>query len=808
MLRPLRISLLATAFSSAATGDVPRIDLLTPSSSFPLYGENLIVADMDRDGDSDLVHLPSGTSGNSEGDPHAYWIENLGNRQFGPVRLAHLSPTGAEEYLSDSKLINLIGDDAPEFFANHLSASPYLSEPLALTPTLRGPAPATGTSLATPSDAPWQAIDLDADNQGELIRIAMTGDETSSLRILDRQHDGSFAESLVMEAGYLGSSPRMEVLDLDADGDLDLGVYNGWWQIFERTGPRAFIAPPPFDDSVYGSLPFVDLNGDNLPDSPSLNGYWQENVGDLVFEDREPSPALAMVESALFRQIVPRAGMSALIQVVLPTASEGYELVVTPFDSTEPISRLAVPAPAGSSPAFLRYADLDGDNHLDLVFSYSTANSASLRNRVLAVAWGSPSGLLEPQPVQAGPADSHKIFTADFNRDKCTDLISGPDALGHYRIRYNQGQAGLADGLLLDGLEIPGTSLTLLAVGRIDKDKFIDLVCSYSRQPAVNAGPETAIVVVRGRKDGSFIKPVLPAGGLQFAPGGITAGELVDWDRDGDLDLVGSGRWRENVRGSFPAGQRFLVDLGITNDFLGNPITIGSTLTGDLDGDRAPDIISLVYGEGDSGGGLGGGMPKKMLVAYNDGRGGIEATIELPVTLAARDFLGNPVMPGAVAITDLNADKLPDLWIREVTGTDFLGNPVTVDRWLRNPGRHSRDLTAWVSQPLANTVIPGLALADFDGDGKTEWIGPNGYLTPTKQGPLFSEPFDFTAGIDLSRQPFIGTVDIDADRDADFIIGGKNTPLVVLYNTGADHSKRKPQKPRPIRWLPSLPPVR
>jgi hypothetical protein len=803
MIRAPWILSLALGFPVLAFGEEPRIELLAPSAWFSTDAAHVVPADLDQDGDLDLIHLASHSAGGG-GDPHAYWIENLGSRRFAPLRLIHLAPTGVGQELYLPSLINLTGDALPELFVNRRSEDLY--EPLALTPALSGPPPSLGTSLATAAGGLWDAVDLDGDNQGELIQVTMLAETSSTVRIFDRQADGSFAESGVLETLVFEPSGGLsvEAIDMDADGDRDLcfATALGSRLVFERTGQREFNASPLVFEEVYHHEVWTDLSGDGLPDLPYPDGTWQENLGGFEFQPREVSPAFALLESVAFKAISPRAGLPALVHAILPATDEGYELVTIPFDSTEPVSRQAAPDNFANGVLFLRYADLDGDGHPDLLHSYSTLDFRYYSSRILAVAWGSPAGLTAPQTLVAGPSDFHQVFPGDFNRDKCTDLIIGPDALGDYRIRFNNGNAGPGEEIVLNGLHIPGATMRLLGVACIDKDRCLDLVCNYTRMPVTMAGPESAIVVVRGRRDGSFVLPVLPPGGLQFSPFGGMNGEFVDWDRDGDLDLISGGVWRENVKGQFPVGQRYLVGLGRMNDFLGNPATVGGTITGDLDGDRTPDIISIVHGEGEDN-----QPPKEMLIAYNDGRGGIETVSVLPVALAAYDFLGNPTVLGAVAIVDLNADKLPDLWIREVSESDFLGNPVTTDRWLRNPGRGSRDPASWVSQPLDHRIAPGAAFLDFDGDRKPEWISPDGFLKPTRQGPLFSELFDFTGGIDLSDEPFRTGIDFDADGDADFVVGGGASPLLVLHNSSADQLKRRGPRPRAVRWLP-LPPVR
>ncbi|WP_035613823.1 VCBS repeat-containing protein [Haloferula sp. BvORR071] len=841
--RAFPLSLFALSFTyarlaPAADTDVttpPRIDLLSPSRTFSTASSQFTAADLDDDGDQDLVHQPQGGS-DQEGDPHAYWIENLGNRQFGPLRLIHLGPTDSGQTLEGAVVWDMIGDSKPEIFVSRRmlpSISSYT--PFALSPGLTedAPAPIVPTRVAGASSIPWDLVDFDGTGNPYIVSInGAAGADQTTVRAYKR-NGGSvgdpFQQAWEVTSRYFDPQDVVDFdasdVDGDGDGDLCVACSDDVMRIFEREYLGSSQFEPRLFPGVDSHSTWIDVNGDGRRDILQPDYSWHENLGNWNFTLHEPSPAHELLAYASFEKVVPRAGQSALVHaIVLNEDQTAYERIVVPFDSATPLIRETAPGDPNRFPTTLHYGDLDGDGHVDLVYAYSAGYPSYYGSRIIVTAWGSASGFSAPQQVYVGPSPYSRTFAADFNGDMLPDLVSGPDALGSYRIRYNAGVSNspLEDGELINGLEIPGTELRILGSARIDKDKYPDLVCSYTRLPVDEDGPEQAIVVVRGRKDGSFIAPVVPAGGLVFTPGQMLDGggmqneNFVDWDRDGDLDLVSWGQWHENVNGSFPAGHRLLVELGTIPDFLGNPATIGGTITGDIDGDRALDIISLVHGTG-----TGNQAPDHMLVAFNDGRGGIEETIELPIQLANYDFLGNPTMTGTAVLADLNADKRLDLWVREVTGADSLGNPVTKDRWLRNPGRRTaRAMNTWVASKLpagGDKVTPGVAFGDFDGDRKAvnlkknsgEWLSPWGYLQSTKPGPIFSGPYDFTNGfLNLTKAGFDGGVDIDGDRDTDFIFGGGGFPEVVLYNPSAEAGKRKPVKAKAVEWLGSLPVVR
>ncbi len=824
MMRPPLMLLLSVVLPVAAADDLPlpRVELLAPSRSFPYALE---AADLDGDGDLDLVNLPDGSAATN--DPQIYWIENLGGREFAPLRLMQVVPRTGDQLLKHAAVIDLTGDAKPEIFVSRSTGWQPGSahEPLALTPGLAqsGPAPANGSLLAPASPAgsdSWAAVDLDADGQAELIRMETDGSPnatTATLRIYERQADQSFAESAVVETEFHGFPLKYEAVDLDGDGDLELSMsLDSSQQVLERTGPRAFAAAPLAIDageSYPGESRWVDVDGDGLPELKWSRGNWAENHGGLDFESKEGWEGSGLFQSSLIQEVEPRAGQPALMHAVLAVEQGStYEWVKIPFNTAEPVSRQMLPLTWGNMPTLLKMADLDGDGWQDLVFRYETPLYSQEPGYLLAVAWGAATDLpVTMQILNVGPGKGYRVITGDFNRDKATDLIAGPDVLGHYSMRFNAGRApatapaGTGEWLSLEGLEIPGTTLEIIGAARIDRDKVLDLVCKYSLKPGPSLDPLHAIVVVRGRKDGSFYKPEPLAAGM-FSSLDFTAegSQLLDWDRDGDLDLVGGGFWLRNEKGTFvPWTTTFLVWLGSIPGPRESTLPFGETVTGDLDGDKFPDIISLAYGHAETtqGPGLDSGLPEKILIAFNNGQGHTEDWLELPMHLAQWDYFTNEPLLGTVVMTDLNGDKLPDLWIRELKGIDAMANPVAVDHWLENPGHGSRNVAEWVSRPLPNTVTPGLSLADFDADRKLEWVSPTGFLKPAKQGPVLSEAHDFSGGLALGSTGMRAGVDYDADGDVDFLIGGEDEPLLVLHNLSADGlKKRGVMKVKGVKW--------
>jgi hypothetical protein len=788
MLRRVPLILLAAGMAAAEAD--PRIELLAPGNHFPADPAKLVAMDLDGDGDLDLVQLPHFNAAGGY-DPHAYWIENLGGRGFAGLRLCHVAPAGADEWLFNGAAADLTGRGLPDLFVSRerqASGSNPVHEPLALIPALEGPAPVAGKSLAPASPFPWTAVDLDGDGPAELLQIT-GGDEPAMLRIHDRQPDGSYAPgAAVAITSAPGFDPASEItaVDLDGDGDLDLSLLaSHGLQVLERTGPRTFSAEAIAFPSDYSADRWSDLDGDGLPDLLLTDGTWRENLGSLDFAARPETPAWPWLYDAAFRAVTPRPGLPALVHAIRSVEGGGHEFITIAFDAEQPAAVQPLPDLLPNYLQFVAFVDLDGDGHRDLMFTHEAAGGY-FSGRVLDVFWGSAAGLAGRQSILATPPYFQALFTGDFDSDDRVDLILGPDANGRHSLRRNRGIDGLGDGEWITALELAGYSVELIQTGDVDQDGHLDLIarCIADGETEYRA----VAAVAHGNGDGSF-QPLQ----VSTAPPSVAVagGEWVDWDLDGDPDLVGAGFLLENGGGGFPVAPRHLIDLGSTFDFLGNPTTLGFTRTGDLDGDGAPDIISAIYGKGtEAPGGLGFLLPEKMGIGFNDGAGGIETIIEMPAVIAGSDFLGNPTMFGDVAIADLDLDGHPDLFLREASGSDFLGNPIATSRWLRNPGTGSRDPSSWVATPLTGAVSPGWPFADFDGDGSMEWIGFNGYLKATADGPAEVGGFHFTGSADLSRMSFRTAADLDGDGDADFILGGSGQPLFLVHNPLVDGRSR------------------
>ncbi len=756
--------------------------MLAPASQFPLEPTNLVARDLDGDGDLDLVQLPANsTSGGF--DPHAQWMENVGRRRFAPPRLCHVAPVAQDQWLERATFADLTGDSASEIFVSRWNATlPGRCEPLALTPSLDGVAPAVGVPLAAPSTGPWTALDLDGDGPAELLHFTSEEGAPVTLHVLERQIGGNYEETVTrLVPSRAGVSPWAEVtaVDMDQDGDLDLSLVDdsGIFQILERTGPRSFGSATRVVSYRTGDR-WTDIDGDGLPDLLMSDGDWLQNLGGLAFAEQPELEAWQQVLPALWYSVVPRPGQEAAFHAVLAGPEEALVFANFSANSAVPEAEVPLPVPATSFPWFFLFEDLDGDGRPDLLLRAQTDNGSA----ALDVVWGSSKPVKKAARIFTAPSRFQSVHTGDFDEDGKTDLVIGPDGDGTFWLRRNRGKTGLGNPEKIKTLNQRRHFLEIVQTGDPNGDGHLDLVC---RSVSLKSdGYEAVLAVAKGRGTGKFGRPLRPRGAPSASAFG---GEWIDWDLDGDPDLVGAGQLQENTRGKFNTPPRHLIDLCNALDFLGNPVTIGFTRTGDLDGDGAPDIVSAIYGDVTQlpDFPFGSTFPNRAGIGFNDGHGGIGQIVEIPLVIAGTDFLGNPTMPGNLALADMDLDGDLDLCLREIDGSDLLGNPLIRSHWLENPGDGSRDPSSWRSLPIAGDVFPGSPLADFDGNGSPEWVSPNGYLKAADGGPVAVDGFHFTGDADLSASPLRAAADLDGDGLADFVVGGNGLPLLLIYQPEA-----------------------
>jgi PKD repeat protein len=248
--------------------------------------------------------------------------------------------------------------------------------------------------------------------------------------------------------------------------------------------------------------------------------------------------------------------------------------------------------------------------------------------------------------------------------------------------------------------------------------------------------------------------------------------ETADFDLDGDLDILISGRDAQNQAVtklfSNDAGEFTEKNTGIEN------VMLSSAAWADLNGDKYPDLI--ISGRNNNG--------QNVCIIYRNSRNG---------TFVKMDGKLPGVSSGSIAVSDFDQDGLVDILVTGRTETS------AITKLFKNQGLFNFKETTFEFTGVYNSSS---AFADFDNDGFQDIVisGESGMNRYTKlyrnQKGIFTE---MDAKLPQLSNSSLVCVDLDGDKFVDLIITGidvyGNEKTTILSNDG-DFKFSDPYKSR------------
>ena len=531
---------------------------------------------------------------------------------------------------------------------------------------------------------PCVTADVNGDKKLDLVCAASTpGGGVATVCVYLGNGDGTFQAPISNSLGYIGASGAefdvIAVGDFNSDGHPDLILTAGQYDYLDNFAllgdGTGHFSVNQFDGNLYwGHATVADVNGDGkldvlLPQGPTVligdgNGSFTTQFdsfyGDCVFADFEKKGKYSAA-----------CGVQGSPLQFFRENADGSFNTSAPIASVSLSNTIEFPRP-------LAAVDLNGDGILDVVMTSASGLQVMLGKAGLTFG--------DPMPFTTGTPGSRYLTgtLTDMNGDKYPDFVaSGP---GTVYISY-----GNAAGSF--GAPIPdetASSFTTAKAADFDGDGFADVV---------TVSP-TGIYFRRGNGDGTFSTPVsvpLP-GGISTSYDASRDNLLIgDFNGDGKKDfLIPVGMFTDNLLFLGNGDGTFAPAVVISAQTLPGSATLTSgSLIADVNKDGKDDIVQV---------------GSTTMSAYLSQGDGTFQLVNSSFTNAASSNTG-------AALSDFNGDGILDAVV-------FFADQAIVlvgqgDGSFNSTG-NSLGVPSIDGVNLITNTLPGVAVGDFDGDGKQD----------------------------------------------------------------------------------------
>ena len=608
--------------------------------------------------------------------------------------------------------------------------------------------------------------DVDGDGDEDVL---ISGENTIGLDkiqtiLYTNDGEGKFTE--VANTPFVGVKfGSIAFADVDGDGDQDvlisgsinLDIYFSKLYTNDGMGNFTEVSGTPFEEVLFGSIAFVDVDGDGDQDvlitgqnannqriaklyKNSGLGHFTEVTGTPFVGVAQGSIAFADVDGDGDQDVLITGQNAAYQRIAKLYTNDGEgifsEVPGTPFE--------------GVFFGSIAFADVDGDDDSDVLITGLTSSgfiSKLYKNTGLGV-------FIEVIGVPFDGVRASSIAFADVDGDGDQDLlISGLNAANH-KIAKLYKNSGLGNFSEILDTPFEGVFYSSIAFSDVDSDGDQDVLIA-----GLNSSGGEIAKLYTNDGEGNFTEVTsTPFEGVFFS-----SIAFADVDGDGDQDVL--------IAGSNSSAAK-IIKL-YTNDGEGNfsevpgtpfeGVFFGSIAFADVDGDDDSDVLIT---------GLTSSSSISKLYK-NDGKGNF-------IEVTGTPFEG--VSSGSITFGDVDGDGDQDVLI---SGTNDSGYPSL--KLYTNDSQGN--FTEVKNTPFEKINTGSIPFADVDGDGDQDIliigsslsrISAKLYINDGSGNFYLSPEPDFAAAWANS----IAFTDVDGDGDQDVLITGRNSGGIssILYS--------------------------
>jgi len=514
-------------------------------------------ADLDQDGDLDIISGSVGTNGVS-------WYKNLGNNNFSgqiPISSQYIGVSDIKCFDFDQD-----GDDDIIFSGNDLGYFENFGNG------------SFGSKQVISAGSGIRRFDFsDMDNDGDLDLIC--GSEVNDNVTAYENQNGVFGAEIVIESNLNGVS-FVHLSDFDGDGFIDIGasVYLDDKIVWiKNIGSWSFNLSIVISTLVDGAQSIYSDDLDNDGDLDIISSSfidnkiaWYENLGSGIFGAQQVIPNTSQYPFMAVAADLNNDGLSEIITIaaskdILFHVNQG----VLAFSSQIQISATVY------VPREILTFDLENDGDMDVACISALDDEFSIFKN-------NGNGTFEEQIIISRAIDNGEaIFSGDLNSDGYTDIVivsSDDDELVWYQ---NLGNGTFSNEIIISTTLNNPTSVCL---EDLDNDGDLDIITT-----SLTVGLKHVSWFVNNGS-GVFGSEQI----IQYTLQEPSFVRSADINSDGNMDIIVASYlssniyWIDNL-----GGGNFGSDSLITS-FAVNPTSIQ---VADLDNDGDPDIISSSFGD-------------------------------------------------------------------------------------------------------------------------------------------------------------------------------------------------------------------